>query len=82
MGTLLKRGALNGRPILTHGVSTSWTNKINGQRRPPLKLTPPRPSDAKQKPHDTVKFQGMDIGHCPCPLGPNGQLDAVNQSTK
>ena len=60
VGTLLKRGALNGRPILTHGVSTSWTNKINGQRRPPLKLTPPRPSDAKQKPHDTIKFQGMD----------------------
>ena len=68
-------GTLNGRPILTHGVSTSWTNKISLRRggRTTQELAPLRPSDAKQKPHkchSMVKFQGMDIGR---------QLDSVNR---
>ena len=57
-------GTLNGRPILTHGVSTSWTNKISQRRGTGTQeLAPVRPSDSKQKPHkchSMVKFQ--DIG--------------------
>ena len=71
--TLLKGSILNGRPILTHGVSTAWTNKIGLRRATTQELAPLllRPSETKQKPHkchSMVKFDG--IGR---------QLDSVNR---